>query len=302
MVQQAQSRVAILAGGGSLPVEAAIAAQQAGHAVMVIAIADEADLSALPTAIERTGIDWGQIGALVKLLNDYQTDKLVIVGSVSKRPDYRSLRLDWGAVQLLPRILTIVLSGGDATVLDKIAGLFAERGFELAGVHEVSPSLVVGEGHLAGPKANAKIEADADQAANAAWTAGHLDMGQGAVAVNGRIVAMEGAEGTDGLLERVQSMRAAKRFSAKGNGKRQAGVIAKCLRPSQDMRLDMPTIGPNTVVNAHAAGLSGILLEAGGVLISQREKTYALCQEHGVTLFARPRAAFVPSGRKDRLA
>lgn len=297
MALSAQTRIAILAGGGSLPVEAAVAAQQAGHSVLVIAIADEADLSALPSTIERTGMDWGQIGTLVKMLSDHKTDKLVIVGSISKRPDYRSLQLDWGAVQLLPKILTTVLGGGDATVLDKIAGMFSERGFALSGVHEVVPSLVAGEGHFAGPKVNARLEKDADSAAHAAWTAGHLDMGQGAVAVNGRIVAMEGAEGTDGLLERVQSMREAKRFSAKGS----AGVLAKCLRPAQDVRLDMPTIGPNTVANALAAGLSGIVLESGGVLISQREQTFALCQEHAVTLFARPRASFVPAGREDQL-
>lgn len=300
MAQKAPSRIAILAGGGSLPVEAATAAHEAGDAVLVVAIADEADLSALPSTIERTGIDWGQIGTLVKLLSDHRTDKLVIVGSVSKRPDYRNLQLDWGAVQLLPKILTIVLSGGDATVLDKIAGLFSERGFELAGVHEVAPSLVAGQGHLAGPKVNTSVEADAKQAAQAAWTAGHLDMGQGAVAVKGRIVAMEGAEGTDGLLERVHSMRAAKRFSVKGKG--QSGVLAKCLRPSQDMRLDMPTIGPRTIINAQAAGLSGIVLEAGGVLISQRAETFALCQMHGVSLFARSRVGFIPPDRRDLLA
>lgn len=298
MAQQAQSRIAILAGGGSLPVEAAVAAQQAGHPVLVVAIADESDLSALPASIEQTRIEWGQIGALVKMLSDYETDRLVIVGSISKRPDYRSLRLDWGAVQLLPKILTIVLGGGDATVLDKIANLFSERGFELAGAHEVAPSLIGSVGYLAGPKTSAQVEKDADSAGYAAWTAGHLDMGQGAVSVSGRVVAMEGAEGTDALLERVQTMRAAKRFSAKGF----AGVLAKCLRPAQDMRLDVPTIGPQTIINAHAARLSGIVLEAGAVLISQREETFALCEKHGVSLFARPRASFVPVGREDRLA
>lgn len=289
------SRIAILAGGGSLPVEAAVAAQQAGHQVLVVAIADEADLTSLPSSIKRAGIEWGQIGALVKMLSDYRADKLVIVGSISKRPDYRSLRLDWGAVQLLPKILTIVLGGGDASVLDKIAGLFSERGFALVGVHEVAPILIAGQGHLAGPNASAQSLQDAAIAATAAWTAGHLDMGQGAVVVNNRIVAMEGAEGTDGLLERVQTMRSAKRFSAKGAG----GVLAKCLRPAQDTRLDVPAIGPQTITNARAAGLDGIVLEAGAVLISQRETTFVRCAELSVSLFSLPRARFVPDRRQD---
>lgn len=281
-----------------MPLEAAQAAHQAGHLVLVVAIAGEADLSTLPADIERTTVEWGQIGTLIKLLNAHRTDRLVIVGSVSGRPDYRKLKLDWGAVQMLPKILTTVLGGGDASVLDKIAGMFSERGFVLAGVHEVAPSLLASEGHLAGPKLTARLQEDADSAAQAAWTAGHLDMGQGAVTVCGRVIAMEGAEGTDALLQRVREMRAAKRFSAKGAG----GVLAKCLRPLQDMRMDVPVVGPQTIINAHAAGLLGILLEAEGVLISKREETFALCRQHGIALFARHRAAFVPKDREDRLA
>lgn len=298
MAQLNHSRIAILAGGGSLPVEAATAADRAGSKVLVIAIADEADLSDLPSNIERDRLEWGQFGKLLKMLTTFETDRLVIVGSVSKRPDYSSLRLDWGTVQLLPRILAIVLGGGDASVLDKIADLFSERGFELAGVHEIAPDLIAGEGHLAGPKPSAQCNKDAVAAAKAAWTAGHLDMGQGAVAVNGRLVAMEGAEGTDGLLKRVADMREHRRFSAKGT----VGVLAKCLRPAQDMRLDVPAIGPRTVENAHAAGLAGIVVEFGGVLISQQELTYTRCRELGVSLFTLSRVGFVPVSQEDRSA
>lgn len=298
MAQQTHSRVAILAGGGHVPVEAAIAANQSGHAVLVVGVAGEADLSDLPPDIENTQVEWGQIGGLMKLLDEHETDKLIIVGGIAKRPDYRSLQLDWGTVQMLPKILTAVLAGGDSSVLEKIAGLFSERGFALAGVHEVAPSLLAGEGRLAGPKASTRLEDDAKHAARAAWTAGHLDMGQGAVVVNGRVVAMEGAEGTDALLQRVCDMRAAKRFSAKGA----SGVLAKCLRPRQDRRMDVPVIGPQTIIHAHAAELAGLLLEADGVLISKREETFALCKQYGIALWACHRSVFVPKGQEDRPA
>lgn len=298
MVDASQPRLAILAGGGSLPLEVAYAAQASGHPVLVVGIAEEADLAGLGPDIETAKVGWGQVGTLMRTLTDFGTQKLVIIGSISKRPDYKSLKLDWGAVQMLPRILNTVLSGGDTTVLDKVATLFSEKGFDLVGAHEVAPSLVAAKGHLGGPKPSDTMLEDAKLAACAAWTAGHLDMGQGAVAASGRLIAMEGAEGTDGLLERVESMRANKRFSTKGR----CGALAKCARPAQDLRLDMPTIGPRTIENAAKAGLSMVVAEAGSVLISEHDKTFALCKREDVALVGEPRSAFLPDGHADKLA
>jgi hypothetical protein len=89
------------------------------------------------------------------------------------------------------------------------------------------------------------------------------------VAIDGRIVALEGAEGTDGMLERVASLRR----SGKVTDRRRSGVLAKCAKPHQDLRVDMPTIGPETVAAAAAAGLAGIVIEAGRVMIAERETT-----------------------------
>jgi DUF1009 family protein len=287
--------IAILAGGGHLPVEVAHAARERGHDVLVIGIADEADLPSLDPQIGQKRVGWGQFGALQRHLRDHKTEKLVIIGSIARRPDHKTVKLDWGAVQLLPQLLTTLLAGGDASVLDKVAKLFADLGFDLVGAQDVAPSLLAEEGHLAGPKLSDVGRIDVEKAMRTAWTAGYLDMGQGGVSVGGRIVAMEGAEGTDGLLERVGTMRVAKRFSAKTR----EGALAKCTRPGQDLRLDMPTIGPRTIENAANAGLSVIVLEAGHVLVSQREDVIALCKKHKVTLIAEPRSAFVPTGVAD---
>jgi len=298
MADATNTNLAIIAGGGHLPVEVAHAAHAAGYTVLVIGIAEEADLFNLASNVRQTKVGWGQFGALQQHLKDHGTQKLVIIGSISRRPEYKDVKLDWGAVQLLPQLLTTLLAGGDSSVLDKVAKLFADLGYDLIGAHDVAPSLLATEGHLAGPKPNEAARQDATKATQAAWTAGHLDMGQGAVAIGGRIVAMEGAEGTDGLLERVAVMRQSKRFS----GPKRAGVFAKCTRPQQDLRLDMPTIGPRTVENAADAGLSAIVLEAGCVLLSRREETLARCKARKVSLLAETRSAFVPKGREDKPA
>lgn len=298
MVHVDMPRITVLAGGGNLPLEVASSAMQAGYAVQVIGLADEADLSTFPSDIPSLRVEWGQIGRLHRALSDFQTDKLVIIGSIAKRPDHRTVRLDWGGVQMFPRLLATLLSGGDASVLDNVADLFASKGFTLVGAHDVAPDLVAREGHLAGPTPSQTVLTDTAAACRAAWMAGYLDMGQGAVAVLGRLVAMEGAEGTDGVLERVASMRSAKRFSTKDR----TGVLAKCARPQQDMRLDMPTIGPRTIEKAAQAGLAAVAVEAGCVLVSQRGLTEQACKDLRITLLAYPRAAFVPVGVADRLA
>jgi DUF1009 family protein len=288
-------RLAIIAGGGGLPVEAAAGARAAGHDVLVLGIAGEADLTAFPADMATAPIEWGQVGGMLTSLKTFGADKVILLGSISKRPDFVKLKLDWGAVALLPRILSIVLGGGDSAVLDKVAGLFAEKGVTLAGVHEVVPAMVAGEGRLAGTALAAATAKDMDLAAPGAWSAGYLDVGQGAVAHSGRLVAVEGAEGTDGMLRRVADMSNLGRMSTKPK----AGCLAKCPRPQQDLRLDMPAIGPTTVSLAAAAGLKAILIEANHVLIAERERTLETCEALGVTLVARPRAAFVPPGQTD---
>lgn len=288
-------RVAIIAGGGALPVEVARSAHATGNAVLAINLAGEADLQPLGQEVATEKVEWGQVGRLFSLLDAFGTDKLVIIGSVSKRPELRNVRLDWGGVQLLPRLLSTLMAGGDSSVLDKVADLFADKGYTLVGAHEVAPGVTAAAGLIAGPRPSDDLQIDLTQAGHAAWTAGHLDLGQGAVSVASRLVAMEGAEGTDGMLERVATMRQAGRFSSKGR----LGALAKCPRPLQDLRMDLPAIGPRTIENAAKAGLSAILVEADHVLISTRDETVELCKRHSVSLIAQDRAAFVPPARQD---
>ncbi|MEM6712559.1 MAG: UDP-2,3-diacylglucosamine diphosphatase LpxI [Pseudomonadota bacterium] len=294
--QASNHKLVVLAGGGDLPSQVIRAAANSFNDVLAISIAGEASFTDLPGTVATERVEWGEVGRLMRMLDDFSATRLVIVGSISRRPDYRSLKLDWGALQLLPRILGAVTSGGDASLLDKVAGLFAERGFELVGAHDVAPELVAIDGQLAGPKVDATLWDDVDKAAEAAWTAGHLDMGQGAVSVNGRLIAMEGAEGTDGMLQRVAQMRAAGRFSSKGR----SGALAKCTRPGQDLRLDMPAIGPRTIENAAQAHLSAVAIEAGHVLISEKETTFDLCASKGISVIGLPRARFIPEGCEDQ--
>ena len=124
------------------------------------------------------------------------------------------------------------------------------------------PDLLAAEGPLTKAQPRKSDRRDIDAAYAAAKAIGALDIGQAAVAIGGRVIALEGVEGTDGLLERVQQLRGHGRLAG-----RTRGVLVKCAKPGQELRADLPSIGPQTVEAAHAAGLAGIGVEAGRSLV-----------------------------------
>ena len=105
-------------------------------------------------------------------------------------------------------------------------------------------------------------------------------IGQAAVAIGGRVVALEGVEGTDGLLERVKALRANGRIAGIGRG-----VLVKCAKPGQELRADLPTIGPATIARAHAAGLAGVAVEAERAFVLEFDATI----NHADAWLVRPR-------------
>jgi DUF1009 family protein len=266
--------LAIIAGGGSVPLHVARAAEQAGRKTLVVGIEGEADADFDGFSYER--FSWGQIGKLERLLSGHGARDVVIVGGVRVRPDFRLLtQLDMGTVKALPEIYAI-LRKGDNSVLTGVIRFIEARGYSVVGAHEVATDLVAPEGTLVG-KPSAEQLADARLAIEAAWLIGQLDAGQAAVSVGERIVALEGAEGTDAMLERVALLRETRRvrFAIPG------GALAKCSKPQQDLRVDMPTIGPDTVTHAKAAGLAGVAIEAGRVMIIDRAETVRRAEAAG---------------------
>ncbi len=153
-----------------------------------------------------------------------------------------------------------------------------QLGFKVVGAHEIAPELVATKGPLGRHAPDKVARRDIGRAMRAARAIGVIDAGQAAVAINGRIVAMEAAEGTDSMIERVGALRKAGRL--KWNGR--TGVLAKCAKPQQDLRVDMPTIGPKTVRAAAEAGLAGIAVEAGRVMIVDRRDVIELANESGM--------------------
>jgi hypothetical protein len=266
--------LAIIAGGGTLPIALAAAAAAQGRAVHVLGIRGEAD--AKISRFPHTWLKWGEVGKLFATLEELGCRDLVIIGSVS-RPDLANVRFDFGAIKNLPFLLGLGV-GGDDQVLSSVVRFLEGKGYRVFGAGEVAPELLAAEGTI-GPKAPSPDDrADIETGFRVVSALGRLDVGQAAVVVKGRVLAVEAAEGTDAMLARCAELR-------KGARRRGlAGVLVKAPKPGQEERVDLPTIGPDTVEMAAQAGLAGIAVAAGRVLIADRDATIAAAGQHGLFL------------------
>lgn len=270
----------IVAGGGPVPLIVAAAAARAGRPVFIAAIAGEADAGV--AAWPHEFLKWGQFGRFESLLAAHKTREVVLVGNVTSRPDFKDIKLDMGTVRVMARVTALLLRG-DNDLLTGLIAMLDERGYKVVGAHEVAPELVATSGQLGAHGPDRAMLRDARKAMKAARAIGRLDAGQAAVAVNGVIAALEAYEGTDRMIARVGELRDAGRLRWKGR----AGVLAKCAKPQQDLRVDMPTIGERTVRAAAAAGLAGIAIETGRVMIVDRPAVVALADKEGLFIVGR---------------
>lgn len=265
----------IIAGNGRLPAEVAIAVRESGRPIVLIAIRGESDPALAD--LDARWVDWGQVGRLFKTLREEGVRDIVLIGGVARRPDFKSIVSDFETLKRLPRIAAAMI-GGDDSVLTRVLRLVEEEGFRIVAAQDVAPSLLARIGPLGAIRPSARDEHDIRLCRDIITVLGPYDVGQAAVAVDGRVVAVEAAEGTDAMLSRVAEARAAGRISAKGT----VGVLVKGPKPGQDLRVDLPTIGLKTIEAAKVAGLAGIALEAGRVLIADRAATLAAADKAGL--------------------
>jgi DUF1009 family protein len=258
------SRVGIVAGGGKLPVEVARALQKQGRAVFVVLLEGEADPDSGLRDYEHATLTLEDFSALVPLLKSRGVSHLVLAGEVTRRPRLSAIRLRMALLALVPSIPGILtgLMRGDDALLRALMHDIERRGVKVVGAHEIVPELIAAEGVLTRAAPTKSDWRDIEAAREAAEAIGALDIGQGAVAIGGRAIALEGVEGTNGMLERVKDLRGHGRLAGKTGG-----VLVKCAKPGQELRADLPAIGPQTVEAAHAAGLAGIAVEAGHSLV-----------------------------------
>jgi UDP-2,3-diacylglucosamine hydrolase len=267
-------KLGLIAGGGSLPVEIAEHCLRSGRPLFVIRLKGFAG-----EGLDRfTGAEVGlaELGKCFKALKRAGCEAVCLAGQVN-RPDFGSLMPDLRGLAALPAAIAAARKGDDA-LLRMLVGEFEKEGFTVEGAHEVMDDLRLSAGLLGKVAPGAAHAADIEQALAAARAIGRLDAGQAAVVCRGLVLALEAAEGTDALLARVAELPEALR----GRPGAPAGVLAKAPKPSQETRVDLPTIGPATVEAAARAGLAGIVGEAGHLLVLEREAVIGLADDLGL--------------------
>src|SRR5829696_7168270 len=249
------SPVGVIAGGGAMPFAVAESLSQRGIAPVLFALRGACD----PDRVERFRHHWisvGQLGRATKLFRSEGCRDLIFIGTLL-RPALSEIRLDWGTIRVLGRVWA-AFRGGDDHLLSGIGRILEQDGFRMVGIRDIAPDLLMPEACLTVSTPDEKAKADIAKGRDVLRALGPFDIGQAVVVIDGHVVGVEDIEGTDGLLARIARLRSEGRLRAA-----RRGVLIKAPKSGQDLRFDLPTIGPQTIKGAHAAGLSGVAIIAG---------------------------------------
>jgi UDP-2,3-diacylglucosamine hydrolase len=280
---QAGDPLGLICGAGTVPFAVADAVKRRGRPVVLFPLRGWADAAAV-RAWPHHWIALGQFGRFCRLARAERCRDLVLVGGLV-RPSVRQLRLDWGTLRQMPLIIRS-FRGGDDHLLSGMGRMFEGAGFRLVGAHEAAPDITAPIGALGrlGPTAAMADDIARGFALLAAMSA--FDVGQAAVVAGRRVLAVEAAEGTDAMLERVAAMRESGRISLPAG----SGVLVKAPKRRQDRRFDLPSIGPGTIIGAAKAGLAGIAVIAGATIVAEPQRIVEEADRAGLFVIGCPDA------------
>ena len=255
------SPVGLIAAGGVMPFAVADSLAARGFDVVLFALRGACD----PARVARFRHHWisvGQLGRAFKLFRAEGCRDLVFIGSLV-RPALSEIRLDWATLRVLGQVWA-AFRGGDDHLLSGIGRILERDGFRMVGIKDVAPDLLVPEGCLTQTAPDEAAAADIARGREVIHALSPFDIGQAAVVIDGHVVAVEDIEGTDSLLARVARLREQGRIRSAAR----RGVLVKAPKSGQDLRFDLPTIGPRTIEGAATAKLAGLAVVAGNTLIA----------------------------------
>lgn len=258
------SKLGIIAGSGNLPIEIARLQRESGGESFVAALDENSSFK----GFEHRYFALGAVGGILDYFKENSVKEIIIIGGV-KRPDFKSLKVDFSGGILISKILKQKVLGDD-NLLKIVADYVESKGFKV-----ISPDKLLKEsadrlGFISSKKTPSSEEmVDVKIGQKIIKALGELDVGQSVIVCRGHVLGIEAAEGTDKLIERCALLRKEKK----------GGVLVKMSKSSQDMRLDVPVIGPETIVSLAKNGFAGIAIQKDGVIITDPEKTKKLLDE-----------------------
>jgi DUF1009 family protein len=260
--------IGLIAGNGTFPLLFAREAKSRGYRVCAVGHEGEtrSDLASEVDALSWVRV--GQLSRTIRAFKGWGVEQAVMAGGIDKAGSLWRLRPDWRALRLLNR----VRSRGDDAILRGIAGEFEREGIAIVPSTTFLEHILVSPGVLAGPPPSAAAREDIRLGARVLAALGTLDVGQGVVVEDGVVLAVEAIEGTDAAIRRAGSV---------GRGR---AVVVKASKRGQDMRFDVPAIGPTTVETMAESGARVLAVEAGGSIVLEGEKLAVLSAARGISV------------------
>jgi len=272
------SALGLIAGAGEFPWLVARGARQAGCRLVVVGIRGLADegLRAQADRFYWAGI--ARLGRWIRVLRREGVSRAILAGSVRKTDmmaSFLPLRYlaDWTTIRMWYFRLH---DRRNDTVLRAVADEMRQRGVTLVDSTQYCPEAMADVGVMTQTRPTTSQQRDADLGWQVAKEMGRLDIGQSIAVKDGDVIAVEAIEGTDRMIARAGEL------CTKGGW-----VLVKVAKPNQDMRFDVPTIGPDTIRGLHAAGGCCLIVEAGLTLIVHRDETLALADQFGIAIAGR---------------
>jgi len=261
--------IGLIAGYGIFPFDMVEALAAEGFDVHVIAAREETFPKIEKVATSVTWLHVGKIGGMIKALQAKHVHEVVMAGKIRKLHMFRNFRPDFVAVKAL---LTLPDRRDDSIML-AVAGLLADAGIELISQVKYAKHLIANEGHLFGPKAGKRLLADMQFGLAQARGIAALDIGQTVVVQQQAVLAVEAIEGTDEAIRRGGNL---------GNGK---AVVIKVAKPNQDLRFDVPAIGPDTLRIMVNHGCKALAIQAGCTLLLEKSVVQDMATQYGIAVY-----------------
>lgn len=256
-MSEEKKTLGLIAGSGMMPVEIIRHCKATGRPVFAIGLepwANEEQLKEAPHSFAKIA----EVGKMMKEFQKHNVYEIVLAGGI-KRPSLKEMIPDWEGVKLLSKLAIKKMS--DDNLFRAVINEVDARGFKVVGIEAVVPDMLFSEGLYGKTKPTDEDMDDIRRGITVAKALGAVDVGQAVVVQEGMVLAVEAVEGTDMMLSRASMM--------KKDGK--APIMVKVLKPGQDMRVDLPAIGLQTIEQLKKYGIKGIAVEAGGILLIERQ-------------------------------
>ena len=272
VIVQKPETLFLIAGNGSYPRLASKGARKAGVAKIVAAAFEgETDPSLAGFVDEIQWMRVGQLGRLITAAKKSGATASMMAGQIAPGNLF-DLRPDFHALLLLAKLK----ERNAETLFGAIADELEKAAVPLLIATSFLENQLATEALIAGPKPKDRILEDIAYGLGIAKEVSRLDIGQTVVVKKGTVLAVEGFDGTDSTIRRGGEL-----------GKGEA-VVVKVSKPRQDMRFDVPVIGPRTLEAAAAVGVAAIAMESDRTLFLDKDEVFSLATQHNITLWGIP--------------